>query len=118
MATIKTEHGITRGTSADGRIVFVYSRDDGGIRIDGRWAKRGFYQHCLPGGMVGGMNQADPVSSDDWTAACALMDAVIAAHDAYSDALREQAFAALDAREAALDGVEKVRGGAYDANTY
>ena len=96
---------IVQGTSDDGRI--TYRSDSDNVVIDGRMAFRGCWWHTQ-----------DRVDAADWSAACDLMRQVDAAKAHECDRRAAEVEAQMDAREAALDGIENVRGGAYDRNAY
>lgn len=96
MATIKTGNGHTDGVSDCGRIIYQHN-NAGHVRIDGRWAWRGNYVD-----LTTGFANAGEVDDADWLLAIALMQDTNAAHAAYSDALRDKAYAKQDARDDAV----------------
>ncbi len=101
MATIKTENGHTNGISDCGRIVYQHN-NAGDVRIDGRWAWRGNYVDPTTG-----LANAGEVDDADWLLASALIRDTDAAHAAYSDALRDEAYARQGARDDAEIAMEE-----------
>ena len=102
---------ILEGTSECGRVVTRHNWDD--ARLDGRLVVRGYHTDAN-----GSVDRAAPVSAEDWALVVATMRDVSAAYE-QEIAIRDKArFAKLDAAEARLDGIEMVRGGAYDPHAY
>jgi len=93
MTAIKTENGHTGGRSDCGRIIYQHNAA-GDVRIDGRWAWRGNFVDPATG-----LANAGAVSEADWQLAAALMRETDAAHAAWSDALRNEAYAKQGARD-------------------
>ena len=111
MTQISTDASLIIGTSDCGRIIH---RDvDDGPQIDGRRAWRGLY--VGPDGLA---DQTAPVPAADWAAAVAVMAAVGAERERRNEASREVTLRRLDERDAHLDGIERIKGGAYDHNTF
>jgi hypothetical protein len=92
--------------SSDGRI--VYNTREDGPTIDGRRAWRG--EWCGPDGRATG----GEVPAALWASACEVMAAATGAEKAEIDRRNEARWAAERERDAFFDGIEKVRGGAYD----
>lgn len=111
MTTIVTADGVTTGQSTDGRIEFASCND--GPKINGRGAWRGRYTDPTTGRPTD--EHVDPVT---WDQACLLMAAVRDGHETYVLGLTEAAEENLARRYARLEGIGRVRGGAYDPGAY
>lgn len=100
----------TGAKSACGRAVAWtnhHGEVNGGALLDGRPVWRGYYT-------LDGRQTSEEVAADDWRLVCDLYTALRAARERVHIELEREAYARAVARERALDGIERVRGGAYD----
>lgn len=114
------EHDVgTTARSCDGRVVIRHVTGEPSATIDGevvaeaygRWS----YWDCGKG--LGGSPIA-PVPAAEVALLRAMTDAVGRAAEGRARASEEASWERLERREAALDGVERVRGGAWDPLAY
>lgn len=114
MTQFKHFHGSpNRATSDCGRAEVrtdAHGEVDGFARLDGRLVVRGNYAD------MGGVYADHPVADDDWALVVETFGDLRSARDTWRAKLNLEHERRMDAREAAFDGIEQVRGGAYDPN--
>ncbi|QIB36528.1 hypothetical protein [Ancylobacter pratisalsi] len=112
MATINYNGFSFVGVSDDGRIEYnTTNQSTWSVKIEGRWADRRFIFDDQN-------NVVGHTSPEDAAVIVELCKATDAAQSSWHDEMRERSHARQDGRADAMDGIEKVRGGAYDRNTW